>query len=80
MTSQPIGQLLDTLGVTADLDDGDMPVDALVLLKVVKADGEVSLVKGSSESLDWILSLGMLTAGIEIDRGGFTKLIEESDG
>ncbi|MGW7597219.1 hypothetical protein [Streptomyces antimycoticus] len=79
MADQPIGQLLDTLGVTADLDDGDMPIDALVLLKVVKADGEVSLVKGSSESLDWISSLGMLTAVVEIDRGGFTKLIEEPD-
>ncbi|MFJ4637598.1 hypothetical protein ACIP69_18490 [Streptomyces hygroscopicus] len=79
MAEQKIGQLLDTLGVTADLDDEDMPVDAVVLLKVVRADGAVSLVKGDSESLDWISSLGMLTAAMEIDRGGFTKLTEEPD-
>jgi hypothetical protein len=78
MPEQKIGQLLDSLGATVELDDGDMVADALVLLKVVKADGAVSMVKGQSESLDWISSLGMLTVGLEIDRGGFTKL-EDSD-
>ncbi|MFD8771463.1 hypothetical protein [Streptomyces sp. NPDC059916] len=68
---QKIGQLLDSLGVTVDLDEGDMPVDAHVLIKVVKADGQVSLVKGVSESLDWISSLGMLTAALHIENNGY---------
>lgn len=33
MAEQKIGQLLDALGVTVDLDDGDMPTDAHIILK-----------------------------------------------
>ena len=73
MAEQKIGQLLDALGTTVDLAEGDMPVDAHVLLKVVRADGTVSLVKGASESLDWITALGMLTAGLEIENSGFVS-------
>ncbi|MFJ2110638.1 hypothetical protein ACIOEX_01695 [Streptomyces sp. NPDC087850] len=77
MADQQIGQLLDSLGVTVDLDDGDMPVDAHVLLKVVKADGSVALVKGASESLDWITALGMLTAALNIENGGYINALDE---
>lgn len=79
MADQQIGQLLDTLGVTADLDDGDLPVDALVLIKVVKADGVVSFVKGVSESLDWITSLGMLSAALHIENEGYVNVGDEDD-
>ncbi|MFJ9101284.1 hypothetical protein ACIRJM_22785 [Streptomyces sp. NPDC102405] len=77
MADQKIGQLLDSLGVTLDLDEGDMPVDAHVLVKVVKADGSVSLVKGASESLDWITVLGMLTAALHIENGGYINARDE---
>lgn len=77
MADQKIGQLLDSLGVTLDLDEGDMPVDAHVLVKVVKADGSVSLVKGASESLDWITALGMLTAALNIENGGYINARDE---
>ncbi|MFE3031568.1 hypothetical protein ACFXKY_07955 [Streptomyces canus] len=73
MTEQKIGQLLDSLGVTVDLDEGDMPTDAHVILKVVKADGAVSLVKAASESLDWITTLGMLTAALKIENDGYVN-------
>ncbi|WP_329390292.1 hypothetical protein [Streptomyces sp. NBC_01716] len=79
MADQPIGQLLDSLGVTACLDEGDLPVDALVLVKVVKTDGGVSFVKGASESPDWITSLGMLTAAIEIENSGYVNAAEEGE-
>jgi hypothetical protein len=71
MAEQPVGQLLDALGVTVDLDDGDMPVDAHVMIKAVKGDGTVTLIKGVSESLDWISALGMLTAALEIENSGY---------
>lgn len=71
MPDQKIGELLDALGVTVDLDEGDMPVDAHVLLKIVKADGTVSLVKAVSESLDWISLIGMLTAALHIENGRY---------
>lgn len=71
MADQKIGQLLDSLGVTVDLDQGDMVVDAHVLLKIVKADGTVSLAKAVSESLDWISLVGMLTAALHIENGRY---------
>jgi len=77
MTGQKIGQLLDSLGITADLDENDLPTDALVLLKVVKDDGSVGLVKAHSESLDWISSLGMLTAAVEVENNGYRNASED---
>ncbi|WP_435209589.1 hypothetical protein [Streptomyces sp. bgisy034] len=72
MTTQKIGQLIDTLGVEADLDEGDLPTDAFVILKVVKADGTVSLANARSEGLDWITRLGMVTAAQAIENSGYT--------
>lgn len=77
MARQPIGQLLDTLGVTVDIDEGDMATDAVVILKVVKADGSVSLAKGGSESLDWITALGMLTAVQSIENSGYVDVADD---
>lgn len=77
MAEQQIGQLLDAIGVTADLDEGDMPVDAIVILKVIKADGSPSLVKGRSESLDWITALGMTTAAQTIENSGFIDVADD---
>ncbi|MEU6376800.1 hypothetical protein [Streptomyces sp. NPDC046909] len=71
MASQKIGQLLDTLGVEAHIDEGDLPTDAFVILKVVKADGTVSLSSARSEGLDWITRLGMVTAAQQIENGGY---------
>ena len=60
--TQPIGQLLDNLGVAATIAPDDLPVAALVLLKVVDADGGVRLSLAYSDGMDWITRLGMLTA------------------
>lgn len=77
MAAAPIGQMLDALGVTIDFDEGDLPVDALVILKVIKADGAVSLIKGRSESLDWITALGMVTAAQTIENSGYVDATDE---
>ena len=77
MAEQRVGQLLDALGTVADLDEGDMPVDAIVILKVVKSDGAVSLTKGRSESLDWITALGMLTAAQSIENSGYVNVADD---
>jgi hypothetical protein len=61
------------IGVTIDLDEGDMVVDAHVLLKLVKDDGTVSLVKAVSESLDWITLVGMLTAALHVENSGYAN-------
>ncbi|WP_143203964.1 hypothetical protein [Streptomyces kebangsaanensis] len=75
----PVGQLLDSLGVRAHLEDGDLVADALVLLKVIKADGGVGLFKARSESLDWITALGMLTAAQEIENSGYADDVDEDE-
>ncbi|MEU7737925.1 hypothetical protein AB0B51_33495 [Streptomyces griseus] len=79
MADQQIGQLLDTLGVTADLDDGDLVTDAHIVLKVVKADGGTTLIKATSEALDWVTSIGMLTAVLAIENGRYVNIAEDDD-
>lgn len=79
MADQRIGQLLDTLGVTADLDDGDLVTDAHIVLKVVKADGGTTLIKATSEALDWVTSIGMLTAVLAIENGRYVNIAEDDD-
>lgn len=59
---KPIGQLLDSLGVTSTIAPDDLPVAALALLKVVDATGGVRLAAAWSDGMDWITRLGMLTA------------------
>lgn len=77
MADQPVGQLIDALGVRIDLDEGDLPTDAYVVLKVVKADGAVSLVNGRSESLDWITAIGMITAAQAVQNSGYTDSTDD---
>ena len=60
--TQPIGQLLDNLGVAAAIAPDDLPVAALVLIKVVDIEGGVRLSLAYSDGMDWITRLGMLTA------------------
>lgn len=69
MADQQIGQLLDTLGVTADLDDGDLVTDALVILKVLQPDGSIALSIGATDTRDWINQAGLLRSAIDISEG-----------
>lgn len=79
MPDQKIGQLIDALGAEATLDEGDLPTDAFVILKVVKADGTVTLASARSEGLDWITRLGMLTAAQTIENSGYTDTPTDDD-
>ncbi|SES03503.1 hypothetical protein [Streptomyces qinglanensis] len=78
MAEQHIGQMLDAIGLVADLDEGDMAMDAIVILKVIKADGSVHLVKGRSDAVDWITALGMVTAAQAVENSGYS-LADEDD-
>ena len=64
MSDQHIGQLLDSLGVMADLDENDLIVEAIVILKVIPPDSNQhpSIVLTTSEGLDWISQGGLLRA------------------
>jgi hypothetical protein len=73
MAEQPIGERLDSLEVTADLDDTDMVADALVILKVVQDDGSIALSIGTTDNRDWISQAGLLHAALEVTQGRYTS-------
>ena len=52
--ARKVGDTLDSLGVTAQLDEGDMVTNAVVLLKVVQEDGSVGLVVARDEAATWM--------------------------
>ncbi|GIF08674.1 hypothetical protein [Actinoplanes siamensis] len=70
MPDQPAGPILDGLGITLDLEDRDLVVSALVLAKVVKADGQVVLVIEDSEGMSWLDQLGLVSAADAVIRTG----------
>lgn len=71
MADQKIGQAIDALGVTADLDDEDMIVDCIVLIKVLQADGSIAMSIGTTDSTDWINQKGLLHSALELTEGHY---------
>ncbi len=66
MTDQPSGPILDGLGVTIDLSDGDLVSDAVVIAKVVTEDGSVTVSLSSSESMSWLDQFGLIAAANQV--------------
>jgi acyl-CoA hydrolase len=62
MAEQPIGPILDGLGVTIDLDDGELVETALVVTKLVNADGQVLLGLYGPDGMSWLEKLGLIEA------------------
>lgn len=60
---QPIGEILDRIGVTASLEENQHIIEALVLAKVSDfADGSTSVGIYYSVGMDWISQLGLFRA------------------
>jgi hypothetical protein len=72
MTEQPVGPIVDGLGVTVDFDDGVLVTDAVVVLKTIDPDGHVHLCCSWGEGMSWVERLGMLRAAerMELPRKG----------
>lgn len=68
MTKDPIGDRLDTLGVTASLDEGDLISDVVVIMKVVNSDGKARVSTAWSDGIDWITRRGMLEVVRDVER------------
>jgi hypothetical protein len=66
MTEQNIGPILDGLGTTIVLESGDLVASALVIAKVVDANGEVSLALAVSGGLSWIDQNGLIASAQQI--------------
>ena len=63
---KPIGDIIDALGVTADIADGDLPAAVVVILKVVGDEGAAGLVVAVNEGCSWLEQLGMTEAARQI--------------
>jgi hypothetical protein len=62
-----VGQIVDSLGTSMSIREGDMVTDTIVIAKVVEDDGTVRLSMGWSDGMSWIERLGMLTAAMQTD-------------
>jgi hypothetical protein len=62
MPDQPIGPILDGLGVTVDLDQGELVETALVITKLVTDTGQVLLGVYGPDNLSWLDKLGLVEA------------------
>ncbi|MFF6931495.1 hypothetical protein [Streptomyces californicus] len=63
---QKIGDILDGLGVALDMDDGDLIASALVIAKVIDADGDAHLAMMTSDGLSWIEQNGLLASAQQV--------------
>jgi hypothetical protein len=70
VAERKVGELLDSLNTTLDVDDADMVTDVVVLAKIVLPDGRVSIGIGKSESTTWLDQLGLVYAAGDIIRNG----------
>lgn len=57
---QPIGDVLDALGIVAAIEPDALVSGAVVLLKTVLANGDVRLSLCHSDGLSWIERAGMI--------------------
>lgn len=67
--TRPIGDVLDSLGITATLEDDELVAGAIVLLKIIQADGQTRLSMANSDGLGWIERAGMLRLAETIETG-----------
>jgi hypothetical protein len=63
----PVGPFLDGLGITTSLEEGDLVPDAIVILKRVNAQGDVSLSVAWSEGMSWLERRGMLRVAEQME-------------
>lgn len=78
-SQEKIGDLLDSLGVVAETNPGDLVVSAVVLMKVVSAEGVVAVTIASSEGLSWLDQYGLVAAAQDICRGDYRKSVNDDE-
>jgi hypothetical protein len=61
MAEQTIGDTLDAMGITVDLDEGDMIASAIVIASIlVEGDELPRLTIASTDGMSWITQAGPL--------------------
>lgn len=75
--TRPIGDVLDSLGIEATLDPGELVAGALVLLKVVQADGDTRL-SLAHQGVGWIERVGMLRVAETLESGSLRDAADDA--
>ena len=65
--AEPLGNLIDSLGVVHTPEEGELVSGVVVLLKTVDDEGLVGLRIAWSDGMSWIDRLGMLRAAEQIE-------------
>lgn len=73
MADQQIGHIIDALGITMDLDEGDLLSDVVVIAKSVDAGGHVSLRMATTDATTWFDEMALVAAANDIVRKGFVQ-------
>lgn len=66
--NKSFGQIVDNLGIAVSLEPDELVSDALVLVKIVDAEGGIRMSTSWSEGMDWITRLGLVTAAYGAER------------
>lgn len=66
MKTVNLAEVLVPYGIEADLDDGDLIVDVLIIARVSGPDGTTSLQLSSTDGTDWITERGLVSAAQHI--------------
>jgi len=71
----PIGDLLDSLGIRAELGEGELVTHAVVLLKVVQVDGGVGVRTLWADGTTWYDRRALLeiARGVEVADTGTSR-------
>lgn len=79
MMEQPIGKLLDDLGVTYDVPEGTLVSGAVVLLHVIDADGSEGVALRSSAGMGVVTRRGVIDLGAQLDCELLTSEVDDDD-
>jgi len=59
---------LNALGITVELEEGQMIVDAVLIARVVSAeDSQTRLMLANTPGMDWIIQTGLIAAAMHAD-------------
>jgi hypothetical protein len=71
MSREPIGPLMDALGVQIELEESQQVTEVLVIAKVHDfKTGDTAVGMYKSDCTDWVSQLGLLAAAQQIVDGG----------
>lgn len=75
-----MSDVLDQLGLTLDIDEGDMISDAILVMKIHRPDGEVYVATRATEGTDWVTARGLVAAAEDVESGGYARTDTDADG